>query len=230
MGRIRLAVMGLVVLGALLGVSQEADAQSSSGAVKANAEKASPSFVVRLPRPRPVPRGPEIFYCETADTSCRTTQDSFTLADLRDLFVYVVWPGVSGQHVQTVQFFLPDGSTYSSQKTQFNIGGGAVFFAAMAPAAPNVVAPPAPAAHLMRDANKIHGEGISSLLMKSRGDSAVLTVLPVAGTYITQRNLSGTWHVSVLLDDRVALQSEFTLVPPQPVTAAVAKEEVEARR
>jgi hypothetical protein len=141
--------------------------------------------------PRPTPRRPEIFYCETADTSCRTTQDSFALADLRDLFVFVVWPGVGGRHIQTVQFFLPDSSMYSSQKTQFNIGGGAVYFAAMAQAAPNVVAPAAPAAHLMADANKIHAEGISSLLMKSRGDSAVLTVLPVAGTYITQRNLSG---------------------------------------
>jgi hypothetical protein len=219
MGRIRLALLVLVALGALLGPSQEAVAQSSGGPVKANAEKAGLTSVVRVPMPRPTPRRPDIFYCETADTSCRTTQDSFALADLRDLFVFVVWPGVGGQHIQTVQFFLPDGSIYSSQKTQFNIGGAA-HFAAMAPAAPNVVAPTAPAAHLMADANKIHAEGISSLLMKSRGDSAVLTVLPVAGTYITQRNLSGTWHVRVLLDERVAFESEFTLVPLQPAAAA----------
>lgn len=230
MGRIRLAVTFLALFCALLGASQEAVAQSSGGAVKANAEKAAPSIVVRVPTPRPTPRGPEIFYCETADTSCRTTQDSFALADLRDLFVFVVWPGVSGQHIQTVQFLLPDGSTYSSQKTQFNIGGGATYFAAMAPSVPNVVAPAAPAAHLMADANKVHAEGISTLLMKSRGDSAVLTVLPVAGTYITQRSLSGTWHVRVLLDERVAFESEFTLVPPQPVTATANKEEAETKR
>jgi hypothetical protein len=230
MGRIRLAVLILAALGALLGVSHEAVAQSPGGAPRGRAEKASPSFITRLPMPRPAPRGPEIFYCQTADTSCRTTQDSFALADLRDLFVFVVWPGASGQHVQTVEFFLPDGSNYSSQKTQFKIGGGAVFFTAMSPAAPNVVTPPLPAAHLVTDANKIHAEGISSLLMKSRGDSAVLTVLPVAGTYITQRSLSGTWRVRVLLDDRVALQSEFTLVPTHPVTAAATKEEEEAKR
>jgi hypothetical protein len=229
MGRIRLVALFLAAFGVLLGVSQEAVAQTSSRPVKSIAEKADPSLVTRvpLPRPRPIARGPEIFYCETADTSCRTTQDSFPVDDLRDLYVFVVWPGVSGQHVQTVQFFLPEGSVYSSHKTQFSIGGH-VFSAAAAPASLNVVAPTPPARHLMADANKIHSEGIPSLLMKSRGDSAVLTVLPVAGTYITQRNLSGTWRVRVLLDDRLALESEFTLVPAQPAPAAATKVDAEA--
>jgi len=180
-----------------------------------------------MPRPGPAARGPEIFYCETPDTSCRTTQDTFPIADLRDLFVFVVWPGVSGQHIQTVQFLLPDGSIYSSQKTQFAIGGP-VFSANAAPSAQNLVAPPPPAPHLIADANKVHSEGIPSLLMKSRGDSAVLTVLPVAGTYITQRNLSGRWQVRVLLDDRLALASEFTLAPRAAATSA--KAEVDAER
>ena len=211
----------------LLGVSQEATAQSSGRPVKSSAEKADPTFVARLPLQHPKPRGPEIFFCETADTSCRTSQDSFPIADLRDLYVFVVWPGVSGQHVQTVQFLLPEGSVYSSQKTKFAVGGGR-FSAAMALADPNVVAPTPPAGHLMADANKVHAEGIRSLLMKSRGDASVLTVLPVAGTYITQRNLSGAWRVRVLLDDRVALESEFMLVPSQPATAT--KLEVEAEK
>jgi len=125
-----------------------------------------------------------------------------------------------------VQFLLPDGSVYSSQKTQFATGGH-VFSANVAAPAPNVVAPPPPAPHLIADANKTHAEGIPSLLMKSRGDSAVLTVLPVAGTYITQRNLSGTWRVLVLLDDHLALESEFTLAPRQPAHAVTAKDEAE---
>jgi hypothetical protein len=65
----------------------------------------------------------------------------------------------------------------------------------------------------MADANRTHTQGIPSLLMKSRGDSSILTVLPVGGTYITQRNLSGTWRVRVLLDDRLVLESAFTLKP-----------------
>jgi hypothetical protein len=77
----------------------------------------------------------------------------------------------------------------------------------------------------MLDANLVHQEGISSLLMRSRGDSAVLTVLPVAGTYITQRNFSGTWHLRVLLNDKLALESAFTLTPAPP--PAKAEEETE---
>jgi hypothetical protein len=228
MRRIRLAGLSFTSVALLLCVSQEAAAQSSRPLAKTSDGKSEPAAVARLPfpRPRPTPRGPEIFYCETPDTSCRTTQDTFPIADLRDLFVFVTWPGTSGQHIQTVQFFLPDGSVYSSQKTQFAIGGP-VFFANVATSTPNVVAPPPPAPHLMANANKTHTEGIPSLLMKSRGDSAVLSVLPVAGTYITQRNLSGTWRVRVLLDDRLALESEFTLVPRPAATAARTEEEVE---
>jgi hypothetical protein len=228
MGRIRLAGLFFASIALFLCVSQEAAAQSSSRLAKTIDSKGEPASVARMPLPRhrPTPRGPEIFYCETPDTSCRTTQDTFPIADLRDLFVFVVWPGVSGQHIQTVQFLLPDGSVYSSQKTQFAIGGPA-FAANVAISAPNVVAPPPPAPHLMANANKTHAEGIPSLLMRSRGDSAVLSVLPVAGTYITQRSLSGTWRVRVLLDDRLALESEFTLAPRPAAPSVRTEEEVE---
>jgi hypothetical protein len=228
MGRIRLAILVFASLGLLSWVSREADAQSAKRFVKPNEEKGDLSSDARLRarRPQPRTRGPEIFYCETPDTSCRTTQNTFPIAELRDLFVFVVWPGVSGQHVQTVEFLLPGGSIYSSRKTRFSIGGASPV-AAMAPAFKNEVWPAPPAPHLIADANRIHPEGIPTLLMKSRGDSSILTVLPVSGTYISQRNLSGTWRVRVLLDDRLALASEFTLVPRQPAPAAKAEETAE---
>jgi hypothetical protein len=228
MGRIRLAILIFASLGLLSCVSREADAQSSKRLVKPDEEKGDLSSDARLRarRPQPHPRGPEIFYCETPDTSCRTTQNTFPIVDLRDLYVFVVWPGVSGQHVQTVQFLLPGGSVYSTRKTRFLIGVASPV-AAMAPAFKNEVSPAPPAPHLIADANKTHPEGIPTLLMKSRGDSSVLTVLPVGGTYITQRNLSGTWRVRVLLDDRLALESEFTLVTRQPAATAKAEEKAD---
>jgi hypothetical protein len=123
MGRIRLGGQFFALLSLLLGGFQGADAQSPRATRKVDAENGDPSsdarFRVRPPQPRR--RGPEIFYCETPDTSCRTTQESFSLADLRDLHVFVVWPGVTGQHVQTMEFFLPDGSMYSSKKTKLII-------------------------------------------------------------------------------------------------------------
>jgi hypothetical protein len=227
MGRIRLAILIFASLGLLWCVSQEAAAQSSKRFVP-NEEKGDLGSDARLRagRPQPRTRGPEIFYCETPDTSCRTTQNTFPIVDLRDLFVFVVWPGVSGQHVQTVEFLLPGGSVYSTKKTRFSIRG-ALPVAAMAPAFKNEVSPAPPAPHLIADANKIHAEGIPTLLMKSRGDSSVLTVLPVGGTYITQRNLSGTWRVRVFLDDRLAFESEFTLIPRQPAATAKAEEKAE---
>ena len=211
MGRIRLGGQIVALLCLLLCSFQEATAQSPRVPRKLDGENGDPpvSAKFRARPPQPKPRGPEIFYCETPDTSCRTTQESFPIDSLRDLYVFVVWPGVTGQHVQTTEFSLPDGSIYSTKKTQFIVGGVAAF-SAMTPNR-NEVSPLPPAHHLMADANRIHTHGIPSLLMKSRGDSSILTVLPVGGTYITQRNLSGTWRVRVLLDDRLALESTFTL-------------------
>jgi hypothetical protein len=212
MGRIRRGGQIVALLCLLPCSFQEAAAQSPRIPRKLDGENgdsaASAKFRVRPPQPKL--RGPEIFYCETPDTSCRTTQESFPIDSLRDLYVFVVWPGVTSQHVQTTEFYLPDGSIYSTKKTQFIVGGVAAF-SAMTPSYRNEVSPLPPAHHLMADANRIHNHGIPSLLMKSRGDSSILTVLPVGGTYITQRNLSGTWRVRVLLDDRLALESTFTL-------------------
>ena len=220
MGRIRLVGLLFAPLCLLLSVSQVA-AQSSRVAIAPAPGNGEPSsdLLLRVRPPQPKLRGPEIFFCETPETTCRTTQEVFSLAELRDLYVFVVWPGMAGQHVQTVQFFLPDSSLYASKKTQFIIGG-VMAFSTFAPAIQNEVSPMPPARHLIADANKIHSEGIPSLLMKSRGDSAILTVLPVGGTFITQRNLGGTWRVRVLLDDRLVLQSAFTLTSPVPPAKA----------
>jgi len=214
MGRTRLVVQIFAALCLLPFVSKEAAAQSPRVLVAPSPENGGLSTPTRFRTwpPQGKPRRAEIFFCETPDTTCRTTQDVFSIAELRDLYVFIVWPGLTGQHVQTTEFYLPDDSIYSTKKTQFIVGGVAAF-SAMAPAYQNEVSPLPPARHLMADANRIHTHGIPSLLMKSRGDSSILTVLPVGGTYITQRNLSGTWHVRVLLDDRLALESTFTLTP-----------------
>ncbi len=50
----------------------------------------------------------------------------------------------------------------------------------------------------------------------SRGEPVVVQVLPVAGTFITQHSLHGTWSVEVFLDDRLITRGTFTLEPGQP--------------
>jgi hypothetical protein len=225
-------IIGLLLL--FLSAPQELAAQSHPVLIPPNPDNgggtpAGGPLPGRFPRPKA--NGPEIFYCITPDTSCRTSQETFSLAELRDLFVFVAWRGVSGQHVQTVQFFQPDGNLYMAIKTSFSVGGGAATaarpatVAPVAPAGGNVVAPLPPAPHLMLNANLVYKEGIPTLLMHSRGDTAVLTVLPVAGTYITQRNFSGNWQVRVLLDGKLVIESAFTLTPAPP--PAKAEEEIE---
>ena len=97
MGRIRLGGQIFALLSLLLCGFQEAAAQSPSVPRKLDAENGDPSVSAkfRLRPPQPT-RGPEIFYCETPDTSCRTTQESFPLDSFRDLYVFLVWPGVTG--------------------------------------------------------------------------------------------------------------------------------------
>jgi hypothetical protein len=151
-------------------------------------------------------RQPEIFFCETEEASCRSTVDSFSIDETRELFVFVTLPGVGGQHLETVEFVLPDGEIYHRKKTQVQIGTAP--WTSTSPSGPDwnerarEVGPATEAPHLIADANLQHESGVRSLITQSRGETTLLTVLPIAGTYITQRALTGTWQVRVFLEDQ----------------------------
>jgi hypothetical protein len=137
------------------------------------------------------PRGTtEVFFCETAATDCRASSATFELKRVRDLFVFVTWPNGSGDHVQTVEFYLPNGSLYVKTETPFRLRPG------------KPRAWPVPGSKVQE-----------KYLTTSRGVPTVVSVLPVEGTYITQRSLTGDWGVRVLLDGREVSFSRFTLEP-----------------
>jgi hypothetical protein len=146
---------------------------------------------------------PEIFFCTSAEASCRSNADSFSIDETLDLFVFVTLPGVSGKHLETVEFVLPDGEIYERRKTLFQIDNATLTLAPSGNARAAVVVPQAEAPHLIANANIQHEAGIPSLLTTSRAEPTLLTVLPIAGTYITQRALTGIWQVRVLLDDQL---------------------------
>ncbi len=150
-------------------------------------------------RPRRA-RRPEVFFCQTPEPQCRTSIDTFAVEELRDLYVFVTWPNVFGRHVQTVEFILPDGHLYQRKQLAFALRPRVRMSAAAseAPAAEGVASSQVPVVP-------------GPLLTVSRGDPAVITVLPVAGTFITQHNLLGTWTVRVFLDDRPVLAAQLTL-------------------
>ena len=125
---------------------------------------------------------PEVFYCSIKKPRCRTEADTFALQDLRDLYVFVTWPGLRGKHVQVVEFILPNGHLYERKETAFKL----------------------------RRKKRQKGQ---PFVTESRGVPTVITVLPVAGTFITQHGLSGTWTIRVFLDGELVQLSQFTLTP-----------------
>lgn len=140
------------------------------------------------------PRVTEIFFCDTGTTECRANNSKFELQKARDLYVYATWPNVAGDHVQTVEFYLPNGSLYLKKDTPFRVRRG------------------------VPRARFVPGSSVpEQFLTSSRGVPAVITALPVAGTFITQRNLTGTWTVRVLLDGNPVASGQFTLVGPSDI-------------
>lgn len=161
--------------------------------------------------PEQLGRQVEFFFCETHEPSCRSNADSFSIDETRDLFVFVTLPGVRGQHLETVEFILPDGEIYQRKTTQFQIGDGGLASEPKWNGQDGEVAPPVEASHLISNANLQHESGIPALLTYSRGEATLLTALPIAGTYIAQRALTGIWQVRVLLDDQLLLATTLNL-------------------
>lgn len=163
------------------------------------------------PRSNRLTRRPEIFFCQSAEPTCRTSAETFFIEELRDLFVFVTWPNLVGKHVQVVEFILPDGHLYERKRTAFTIRQPVL----VSPAQPKAL-PPRRGTPIEAQAPDSRGTSqppVASepFLTWSRGDGAVITVLPVAGTFITQHNLVGTWTVRVLLDGQLALTANFRL-------------------
>jgi len=180
----------ILLTGALLAWAAPAVAQNrrpeGRGRTNTDSKKVLPSAPV-------VNAVTEVFFCESPTTECRSTNTAFTVGKLRDIFVFVTWPNVSGDLVQTVEFFLPDGSLYVKKATPFRAST----------AQPRARAGP--------------GESptVDAFLTSSRGTPTVITPLAVAGTYITQRSLLGNWTVRVRLGDKLVQSAQFTLKAPE---------------
>jgi hypothetical protein len=168
-------------------------------AQKKNESGKAPQKAAAAPAKSQSGKGPEgkwpneVVFCQSATPECRGLGTSFDIGKLRDLYVFATWPDLSGNFTQTIEFYLPDGSLYLKKSTPFMVRNGQ------------------PLAR--RQAGSTLPEW---MFTKSRGVPAVVTPLPVAGTFITQRNLTGTWTVRVLLDGALVKTAQFQFFVATP--------------
>ncbi|HUJ78818.1 MAG TPA: hypothetical protein VLY45_00730 [Nitrospiria bacterium] len=118
---------------------------------------------------------------------------SFSASTVRDLYLYIYWTNLSGNHIVTVTFYSPDGQLYEQRLIPVTTSAQSV--------SPRMV------------------PGVErSVNVQSTRNFAQYNVstvqLPVAGTWITRHRLLGTWRADVLLDQASTpiVSSTFTIM------------------
>jgi hypothetical protein len=138
----------------------------------------------------------EVFFGESEATVCQAGAREFSLNDLRELHVCVVFWGLTGTHSAQLTFVSPDGNVYQKVTLAF-------------------VTPEAPATVATVEVEGRHHE-VRRAGWRQRGETLVVATLPVAGTYITQYRLAGLWTVKVSLDGKPVDEDYVILHLPQP--------------
>jgi len=108
------------------------------------------------------------------------TGSSFSVSTVRDLYLYVYWTNLSGEHLMTLLIYGPDGQLYQRRVVPIATDGQS------------------------SSTRQVPGiEGVVDVQpTRPYGKYDVSTLqLPIAGTWITRHRLLGTWRVDLLLDD-----------------------------
>lgn len=135
----------------------------------------------------------DIFFSTDEGTACQPGNREFALTAVPNLYVCVVWKGLSGKYAEQLTFVLPDGNVYQTMTVPFmTIDMPATADPAIEVAGRTLVA-------------KRAGWG-------ANGATLVTAALPVSGTYITQYTLAGLWTVQVALDGHRIDQNNFELL------------------
>jgi hypothetical protein len=132
----------------------------------------------------------DIFFGTDEGTACQPGDREFVLTDVGNLYVCVLWRGLSGKYAEELTFVLPDGNVYQTMPVPF-----------MTNDVPPTTDPTVDVGGRRLPATRA-GWG-------ANGASLVTAALPVSGTYITQYSLAGLWTVQVSLDGRRVGQDNF---------------------
>jgi hypothetical protein len=133
----------------------------------------------------------EVYFGEYEATVCQPERREFMLNELRDLHVCVVWAGLAGTYAAQLTFVSPDGNVYQTMTL--------AFVTAEAPATVATV-------EVQGRQHEVKRAGWGR-----NGETVLVATLPVAGTYITQHNLTGFWKVQISLNGQRVDSDHFVL-------------------
>ena len=167
-----------------------------------------PSTIDSAPEPEPallrVPAGPPARESQQAPTltislynaDMATPQKRFSIATTRDLAVCSTWSTLEGEHYETRQFYAPAGELYYQKLLPFSTD----------------IDQPYP---FTQPVSIPHATVIQPVLPNARGELVVCDQLAVAGAWIGDHQLTGTWRLDISLDDaKTAADSySFEIVP-----------------
>jgi hypothetical protein len=174
-------------------LSREEGVVATPGAVTPGA--VTPSTTASAPPTTGASGGPqvrEVFFGTTAGSACQPGPREFLLADVEELYVCVIWSGLSGAYAEELAFLTQDGQLYQNLPVAFVTAG---------------VTPPA-------DGIKVRGRHLQAQQAGSgaNGETLVVGRLPVGGTFISQYKMTGLWTVKVALNGQVFTQDNFDLL------------------
>lgn len=120
----------------------------------------------------------------------------FSIQSVRELYIHTFWTGLTGEHTETRKFFLPSGELYYQRLVPFSTDIDA----------------PVP---FDREVGIPHATSVQPTPPDADGNVIVTDYLSVAGTWISDRSLTGTWTLEIHLDEAAtpAVSSEIDLVP-----------------
>ena len=141
-----------------------------------------------------LPPSGAVLFGDNAATVCQAGAQDFVLDNLRDLYVCMVFAGLAGTNTAQLRFLSPDGNVYQNMT---------VAFATTATVTPGATI-------------EVNGRqlAIQPSGQGPAGQTQVVAMLPVAGSYISQYHLVGSWTVEVSLNGRPVDQGYFVLQLP----------------
>ncbi len=137
----------------------------------------------------------DVYFGTDEGTACQPGTREFALTAVPDLYVCVVWRGLSGKYAEQLTFVLPDGNVYQTMTVPFM----------------TIDMPPTVDPMIDIDGRKLEAKRAG---WGANGVTLVTAALPVSGTFITQYRLAGVWTVQVALDGRRVDHNNFELLTP----------------